>query len=631
MKFPNIRRMLKGIGLPSIRGRNWLSALSRVWMSQTTVDYQREVGKVHLNEVVLPGINFIWKSALAATLILQVWSEKDQKWQRASPVQSQGPISVFTKKSAWSDWSSLMHRLVLGYNCPGDAFFYKVRSESGRVVTLQYLESDKLTASNSRNTNLPITHWEYQLPGGVAKLEVEDVLHVKYGADPESEVLGLSPLAATLRSIYIHNAASNWNASTLRNQGRPSAFVSPKPVDDIGSVIEQGDRIKEYLGEFRGDKVGEIAYLPVPVEFSVPGWKPTDVELLALSKMSREAILSALGVPGECLSWDTGNKTYNNVESADDAVGKRTVIPMLEDLARQFSEQMLGEFNLNPQVYRYAFDLSEAWWLIDETDKHHKRHRDNFMVGALSLGRLMELIGEKPTPADYKTTYFDLQARQNPEKTIAPKGVVVEKAGTKIAGSQTQHDRLLRRAKMRLTSLCVQLAASEITSFAFREKFSQVLGVFHADLYELGVKHAGGESDRDTAKQIAQQVVDLEQRFIDGLIDDVLGDRYHDADGKFDKKHGAFVQRMQWYASKGSATASHGWIDGSGDDEEFDWELGAVEDHCEDCPYLAENSPYTKETLYTVPRGFETPCKGNCACRLSRRSDGQKAFDPITW
>ncbi|HLO97241.1 MAG TPA: hypothetical protein VK171_01490, partial [Fimbriimonas sp.] len=342
-------------------------------------------------------------------------------------------------------------------------------------------------------------------------------------------------------------------------------------------------------------------------------------------------ILSALGVPGECLSWDTGNKTYNNVESADDAVGKRTIIPMLDDFARQFSEQLLEEFGLSAESYRYSFDLTGVWWLIDETDKHHERHRENYKVGGLSLGRFMELIGEKPAPADYKTTFFDLQARQNPQPTIAPKSEVVSKATTVTTSAQSKHDRTIRRAKARLSTLCIQLANASISSIVFQESFSQILLAFHADMYSLGVSHAGAEPVADTAKLVAKQIVDLEQQFIFGLIDDVIGDTYRDTDGNFDQKHGSFVQRMQWYATKGSATASQGWIDGSADDEEFDWELGAVEDHCVDCPYLAENSPYTKETLYAVPRGFDTPCKGNCSCRLTRRSDNQAGFTPTVW
>ncbi|MFN3200037.1 MAG: hypothetical protein ACE366_16695 [Bradymonadia bacterium] len=59
------------------------------------------------------------------------------------------------------------------------------------------------------------------------------------------------------------------------------------------------------------------------------------------------------------------------------------------------------------------------------------------------------------------------------------------------------------------------------------------------------------------------------------------------------------------------------------------WRLGACE-HCDDCPALAISSPYTQETLPTVPRSGETQCRTNCCCYLEYRpiQQRQSASDP---
>lgn len=50
----------------------------------------------------------------------------------------------------------------------------------------------------------------------------------------------------------------------------------------------------------------------------------------------------------------------------------------------------------------------------------------------------------------------------------------------------------------------------------------------------------------------------------------------------------------------------------------IDWQLNPAE-HCPDCTSLADGSPYTSDTLPTVPGGGDTRCRGNCKCTLHRR------------
>jgi len=49
------------------------------------------------------------------------------------------------------------------------------------------------------------------------------------------------------------------------------------------------------------------------------------------------------------------------------------------------------------------------------------------------------------------------------------------------------------------------------------------------------------------------------------------------------------------------------------------WVLGEAV-HCPDCPLIAANSPYTRESLPTTPGAGQTKCKMNCRCYLSFRA-----------
>lgn len=47
------------------------------------------------------------------------------------------------------------------------------------------------------------------------------------------------------------------------------------------------------------------------------------------------------------------------------------------------------------------------------------------------------------------------------------------------------------------------------------------------------------------------------------------------------------------------------------------WHLGEVVNHCAECPIIAANSPYTQDSIPTVPRAGATPCRASCKCYLT--------------
>jgi hypothetical protein len=102
--------------------------------------------------------------------------------------------------------------------------------------------------------------------------------------------------------------------------------------------------------------------------------------------------------------------------------------------------------------------------------------------------------------------------------------------------------------------------------------------------------------------------------------------RYFDAKVK-EWRMDQVARRAGMYTPKVESSASWGWVDNHEAQQQFNWILGVV-DHCEDCPVLADQSPYYRETLYTVPREGQTECMGGCKCRVET-VEGVAAFDPV--
>lgn len=55
------------------------------------------------------------------------------------------------------------------------------------------------------------------------------------------------------------------------------------------------------------------------------------------------------------------------------------------------------------------------------------------------------------------------------------------------------------------------------------------------------------------------------------------------------------------------------------------WQLNG-EDNCDDCPDIADASPYTADALPTWPKNGDTQCRDNCNCTIEADPDSWDAY-----
>lgn len=141
-----------------------------------------------------------------------------------------------------------------------------------------------------------------------------------------------------------------------------------------------------------------------------------------------------------------------------------------------------------------------------------------------------------------------------------------------------------------------------------KEAFEALCLSTYRDSYRAGVMRAGNpkgieyvltEAEEDAIKKIVESETDFFVRRITNMTE---------AQKKLVSER---------FAMSSKALFFNGLVAGSAPSQQFKWELGSVATrHCEDCVELAANSPYTKETLPTVPRAGDTRCLFRCHCSL---------------
>lgn len=175
--------------------------------------------------------------------------------------------------------------------------------------------------------------------------------------------------------------------------------------------------------------------------------------------------------------------------------------------------------------------------------------------------------------------------------------------------------------------------ASSKSPLLFGEDFRSLLFDAHADVHLIG---QGADGSRTIAEAHALATMEYGKGSqsapeMDFVLDFVLAlderdPRYFDEDGNVIESE--VLRRMRFYQGKLRGSEGWGHVDAKPPSIEIFWTLGQVEDHCEDCPYLAEISPWSKDLLYTTPGACDTPCLFNCKCHL-KFSDGDSSARPM--
>lgn len=618
------------------------------WASNSRKNFAERAGKVHDNAVVLPSINKIARMMNEASFIVE--ELKNGEWVTAtlSPAIQQ-VLDCLRRPNAYYSWTECTFGNALSWNVRGQSFMIKRRSLTGQMLGFYWVPHTQIAPASdgeSQNGTQLITHYEYRPYGESPQVLLpKDVIMLRHGIDPDDPRCGLSPLAAALRDVCTENEAASWLDSILERGATPGYLLSLKPGKDVPMPSpSQMEQATDYIKSFVGDKRGESGFIPLPIDLISPSWSPNQMEIGKVRDIPVSRICAAIGGDPMVFGFPSESKTYSNFTEAIDAFGKQTILPTLRSWADQFGASVLPEFALNPVKYRLSFDVSNVTWLADDVAATEDRIRENWKAGAYDRARYKELLGEIPLPSDKGVFYVDMIAGSRALPAAPAKQLRVGKArdmlakrsqrpftkhtGEKIANTfQPEHDRLVKEASDRCHALAVKLGQGNVSREEFLIAYDGIIAFYHGKAYRLGFSLAGADVSDADVRAHARQIADLESQFIEGLADAIEAGTYNNDEDVFDAESLGLQNRTGLYGQKVSSSASAGFVDGSDDGDEFDWELGGTENNCADCPELAAAGSFTKDELITTPRAGDTPCLGNCKCRLVR-SDGQEGFGP---
>jgi HK97 family phage portal protein len=286
---------------------------------------------------------------------------------------------------------------ALSYTMDGNAYWRKIRNAFGDVIQLWYVPHWMIKPVFPADGSVFISH--YEMSGGIngpIKLASRDVVHFRFGLDPENQRLGFSPLKAVLAEVLTDDEAALFSKKILENMGVPGLMVSPKE-----GIVKEGERerLETYLNNgFRGDRRGLALVMGKATEITQFGFDPNKLMLANLRDISEERVCAALGIPSAVVGFGSGlqsTKVGATMRELVKLARVQCLNPMLWTFGETVSEQLLPDFAGEKflRTFRCRFDVSEVSAFQEDAKSEAERVALLVREGILRVDRGQQILG----------------------------------------------------------------------------------------------------------------------------------------------------------------------------------------------------------------------------------------------
>ena len=278
----------------------------------------------------------------------------------------------------------------------GNAYWLKVRNALDEVVELWWVPSALIRPMYGPQwPDDFIHHYEYKVDGKTYDVAPRDIVHFRFGLHPENPRTGYTPLAASVREIYVDDQASNFTASVLRNLGIIGVVVSPKVGEKIPADKLQAT--KDYLQQsFTGDKRGQGLVFGSPTDVQLLQYNIQGFDVGPVRDIAEERLSAALGIPAAVVGFGTGlqqTKVGATMRELIQQAWNGCIMPMQAILAEELDRSLLPDFQNNTDLFRTQFDTSDVRALREDEKEKADRLSNLVNTGVIMLAEARGQLG----------------------------------------------------------------------------------------------------------------------------------------------------------------------------------------------------------------------------------------------
>lgn len=358
---------------------------------------------LYSNVVMAP---VMWIMRVSTEAKARVQSRTDSVWKYAEDHELERLIE---RPNRFYNGNQLTKALLASYNLDGNAYILKVRNRIGEVIELWYLPHWLVRPEYPSGGNEYIEYYSFT-PNGIAgrsplvpseEVAPRDMVHLRFGLDPENPRMGLSPLRSLLQEVFTDDEAARFSAGILRNMGVPGLLISPKtdvPMDPDAIVQTK----QEVVAATSGPNRGNTLVFGRPTEAKQFGFDPGQLQLGELRNVTEERVCAIMGIPAAVVGFGSGLQSTKVGATMRELVAlawNTCIIPQQKDIADQFTQHLLPDFVGQPRRFRVRFDTTDVSAFQDDIDTKARTVGDMVSRGYLRLDRAQEMMGVEVDPS----------------------------------------------------------------------------------------------------------------------------------------------------------------------------------------------------------------------------------------
>lgn len=246
-------------------------------------------------------------------------------------------LDLLYKPNPFQTKTEFLETTIINLKCTGDAYWYKVRNKSGRVVELWSLRPDLMEIIPDPTNFIK----EYKLnrtDGTEVTFEPSEIIHFKY-PNPLNQFFGLSPIQSAQGRVQTEYNASEYQKNFFLNSARPDAVVKNKSATltpDQKEDLREGWS-KRHQGVRNSSK---LAILSGDLEYQQISLSQREMDFIESMKFTRDDILVAFKVPKPIVAIvDDVNRA--NSETAMYIFLSETIKPEVARICEKINEELI--------------------------------------------------------------------------------------------------------------------------------------------------------------------------------------------------------------------------------------------------------------------------------------------------
>lgn len=380
------------LGLKSLQ-RIIFPRQQRAWSLHTgTSGFDWEVTDGRNSSVVMAPVQWILRSFPEAPLTVDRFQSGSWEQEIDHPM-----LELWQRPNPFMTGELMEQAILASLIFDGNAFLLKRGDSQLRTDELWWTPPDLMTPKWPKDGSEWISYWEYK-PGNGDPVPMlpSDIIHFKWGMDPDNPRLGISPLKSVFREIFTDEETARMGAALVKNMGIPGLMISPKGDQAVGDddldATELAIRTK-----FTGDRRGEPLVSGTPTEVTMFGFSPQQMDMRTLRRVPEERVSANLGVPAIVAGLGAGldRSTFANFAEAREAGTENCLVPLWRIISSELRHQLLPDFEPNVKVVRPRYDITEVRTLQEDQNAKVERTLKEVNAGVITVGEYRRETGRE--------------------------------------------------------------------------------------------------------------------------------------------------------------------------------------------------------------------------------------------